>query len=298
MPAAKFLHYQLERCPSTDRLHYQGLIVFENGRSMAAVKALIGGQPSVRIMNGTVEQSIVYCSKNETRVEGPWSGPWSFGERPPGQGKRKDLDVVQKLLDDGEPEEKIARTFFSTWCRNYRAFERYRMLITKPRDWQTDCLVYWGPPGGGKSVHAQELGGSSCYWLARPNSSHGSLWFDGYAGEEVLIIDEFYGWIMRDVLQRVVDRYPLVVQTKNGSCQFVAKRVIITCNVPPRMWYPNVGLGGMKRRLEAPIGFVFYKAVNDHNMFEKEQYLAYLNSGGKADDWKPAVSAPLELYSE
>lgn len=119
------------------------------------------------------------------------------------------------------------------------------------------CICYWGPSGSGKSRHAYELGGDSQFWIARPISRGGSVWWDGYEGQSTVVIDEFYGWMSRDFLQRLVDRYPLLVQTKGGAVQFLALVIIITSNLPPEMWW-KIGLGSMERRLTPPEGYSFF----------------------------------------
>ncbi len=61
------------------------------------------------------------------------------------------------------------------------------------RSWQTTCTVVWGPPGSGKSMHAWAEGGPEAYWITKPNGPR-AFW-DGYDGQENVVIDEFYGWL-------------------------------------------------------------------------------------------------------
>ncbi len=256
--------YQREKGDSGTE-HFQGVVWFKSRRTFKSVKKML---PSAHLepMKGTLDQAIHYCSKpvpecdcNHCKNASPaLAGPWTSGEKPAGQGARVDLTVVKEMIDSGKSEKEIADSAFGTWCRYYRAFNRYRLLTSCGREWQTEVVVYWGPPGTGKSRHALELGGASQFWLPQPKSAGGCVWWDGYDGQETVVIDEFYGWIPRSSLQRLVDRYPLMVETKGGSVPFVAKRIIITSNKSPSTWYPRIGLGAMARRLEAPIGFVFF----------------------------------------
>lgn len=80
----------------------------------------------------------------------------------------------------------------------------------------------------------------NAYMVTKPNSGGGALWFDGYAGEEVMIIDEFYGWIHYDFLLRLLDRYPLKLQVKGGFVECRASKFVITSNREWKDWYPNV----------------------------------------------------------
>jgi len=130
------------------------------------------------------------------------------------------------------------------------------MLHQPVRDWITTVTVYWGPPGIGKSKRARYEAGPDAFWLAQPQES--AVWWDGYAGQEVVVIDEFYGWLKRVQLQRLCDSTPEWVPVKGAMYPFLAKRIIITSNVPPSQWWPNVGLGPMERRLTGAHGTVVH----------------------------------------
>ncbi|KAL0152209.1 hypothetical protein M9458_051932 [Cirrhinus mrigala] len=53
-------------------------------------------------------------------------------------------------------------------------------------------------------------------------------WWDGYDGQDNVIIDDFYGWIAYDELLRVCDRYPCKVPVKGAFVEFVAKWEFVT----------------------------------------------------------------------
>ncbi len=113
----------------------------------------------------------------------------------------------------------------------------------------TTCKSY------GKSRRALHEAGADAYWVRKPQNN-GGLWFDGYDGHANVVIDEFYGWISRDLMCRLCDRYPLLVDTKGGAVSFLAKKIWITSNQSPVMWWQKVGLGPMERRLSVPNGEV------------------------------------------
>jgi len=66
------------------------------------------------------------------------------------------------------------------------------------------------------------------------------MWWPGYRGEKVVILDEYAGqWHIMFLLQ-MLDRYTLPVEPKGGSVQLQADRFIITSNLEPGIqWYPN-----------------------------------------------------------
>ena len=63
---------------------------------------------------------------------------------------------------------------------------------------------------------------------------------DNYAHQDAVCLDEFYGWLQWDVLLRLADRYPLLVETKGGQIQFSSKKLIFTSNTEPTKWYKEV----------------------------------------------------------
>lgn len=249
---------QREVAPGTGRKHIQGFIAFEHQKSLSVLKNVLG-DPSAHceMTRGTNSEASDYCKKDESRDPAAGSGPFEHGVLPKGQGKRMDLLAVKADIDSGMADADVAQTHFSSWIRYHKAFNAYRTLITTSRSSQTECIVLWGPPGSGKTRAATVYDTpSNTFFLPRPNGS--TAWWDGYSGQRTVVLDEFYGWLRRDFLQRLIDRTPLRVEVKGGSLCFVSHTVIITSNNPPDLWYPRVGLGAMQRRLEEPIGAVLY----------------------------------------
>jgi len=116
------------------------------------------------------------------------------------------------------------------WVRHYRAFEKYMTMKTEPRNHDVEVHVLYGPTGTGKSRWCMdEYPGA--YWKQR------SKWWDGYFKHDVVIVDEYYGWLPFDLLLRLCDRYPLLVESKGGQLQFVAKTICFTTNKHPDLWY-------------------------------------------------------------
>jgi len=92
-----------------------------------------------------------------------------------------------------------------------------------------------------------------------------------------VVIDEMGGWLPRTLCQRLVDRYPMQVETKGGSKPFLSRQIIFTSNKPPSMWWPRVGLGPMERRLTEPLGFVYWFGPGGvPNQLAEDDYLYQL----------------------
>lgn len=260
---ASYVVFQLEEAPDTGTPHLQGYVIFKSKKRRSTIRSSVplGRFMHWEVRRGTHSEALEYVTKEASRVAGPWVN--GLPPPPSAQGKRNDLEPIRLQIREGIPMVTIADQNFGTWCRNYRAFERYQGLAgTQQRDWPTKTKVWWGPAGTGKTRSALTFSKTLCeenpgwrsYWIARPNT--GSMFFDGYDGQEVIVIDEFYGWISRDLMQRLCDRYPLMGNTKGGMTNLRPRWVLITSNQDPENWW-RMGLGGpMTRRLNPPHGSI------------------------------------------
>lgn len=242
---------QYEVCPETGRLHYQGYVVLNSSQRFTAVKKLFGDDTlHVEKRKGTEKQAYDYCTKEETRCDGPWEN----GNFELTQGRRTDLDEVKRMLDDGATDLEVAETHFQPWVRHHAAFSLYRTLrMGSPRDGSQSMVVkyLYGVPGSGKtrSVY-EEFTASEVYPVSRP--TNGSLYYDGYAGQRCILYDDFLGWAPLSHMLAVMDRYPCQLKVHGGMAPFSSRTttIIITSNKPWEELYdwPNTNLKNAFRR--------------------------------------------------
>jgi len=99
-PSCTYCVYQLEE-GEEQTPHFQGYCEFDNAKTLGAMKKLEGLERAhFRASDGTAEQNLAYCTKEEGRLD----GPWVFGAPKPGQGKRTDLEMVKADIDAGASE--------------------------------------------------------------------------------------------------------------------------------------------------------------------------------------------------
>jgi len=78
----RFVIWQKERCPVSGRFHVQGYLRLSNSTTLGGVKRILASDTAhVTMANGTEQQNIDYCSKDASKVEGPWCA--SPIQRPP-----------------------------------------------------------------------------------------------------------------------------------------------------------------------------------------------------------------------
>lgn len=218
--------WQLERCPETQRLHYQGFFVYKNPRNFNAVKDKWSPH-HVEKMKGRVSQNILYCGKEDSRVD----GPWRYGTLPEKQGKRNDLEAFKDAVKEGATMEELMEQHSNVVAKHPGFVSLYRSRHAKKqkiipngfRKWQkwTIHLVNRDP-------HEREV-----YWFYDPEGGNGKTWMSkyliqqypgqifysnggkaadilfGYQGEKVVIFD-----YTRDYQEYV--GYGAMEQLKNG----------------------------------------------------------------------------------
>lgn len=206
---------------------------------------------------GSPQQAWDYCIKEDTRID----GPWTLGKRPGGAGARTDIVAAIDLLRDGKRLADVLDLHPVVVVKYFRGLQAAATLLARPRDPSVAPIIeiFWGDSGTGKTRKAT-LENPDAYLLTKPNGN-GTLWFDGYEGQSCIILDEFYGWVQYDLLLRLLDRYPLRVQTKGGTVEMQATKFVITSNKEWREWYPNVLCHAALERRIREFGKVTHFAV-------------------------------------
>lgn len=228
--------YQIEKCPNTGKEHIQGYFVFSKRKRLSSIKKLLGDNTiHLEQRKGSHQQAKDYCTKDESRLH----GPYEYGDdKDLVKSKKRKFEDIRDKIKSGASELDIADEYFGLWVRYYKAFSAYRMLVSKPRDFETEVRVYWGKAGVGKSRRATYEAGPNAYRKPR------GKWWDGYDGESNVIFDDFYGWIELDELLRICDRYAHRVPVKGGYVNFRPRLIIFTSNVDPLSWYKEDVLKG------------------------------------------------------
>lgn len=224
--------------------HLQGYIYFENAKTLLGLRRLMG-DIHFDIANGDPLDCSNYCKKGE-QPHDEWDamkelGPtWGLnavvyeGGVLPQAGRRNDISNVREVADEGGMRAVVAGDFGYQACRHAELYLKY---AEQPRQRPPQVVWLWGDTGAGKSRMAAILGGDDCYW-----KGDRSKWFNGYDRHRCVIFDDLDGqWEIgsRDMLLTLLDRYPRWVETKGGSRQFVADRIIITCQDSPETYEFN-----------------------------------------------------------
>lgn len=266
LAGVRYVVYQLEKCPDTGRMHYQGYMETKKGKRLAGMKKLPGlGGAHFSVRRGTRKQARDYCMKEESREE----GPWEHGDFMGNQGSREELIGAVEMTKEGKTWTEIAEELPGA-VRSINAIKAYRQELINdgtlkpkkvPRNSKTNVILYLGPPGTGKSYSINETWPEA--YRKDPDK-----WWDDYAGEDVVVLDDFKGWLQHTQLQHILDPYPCKVEIKGGKVNFRSSTIVISSNYHPAEWYKGneIRTDAILRRIDkiyiwTPIAV--YKAQGD-----------------------------------
>lgn len=218
----KYAVFQLERGES-GTLHVQGYCVAHKPKRIGGWKAIVGTRAHIESARGNAEQNRTYCTK-EPRED----GPFEFGTFPT-PGLRTDIAAAVATVQEGASIAQIIERHPEEFVKYHKGLLAVRLHCQPRRNWKTEVFWFYGPTGTGKSREAHEKYPDAYYKM--PSNK----WWDGYDGEDSVIIDDY----RRDMctfseLLRLFDRYPMSIESKGGSQQFLARTIVITTPKSPR----------------------------------------------------------------
>lgn len=241
--------------------HIQGFVQFrEKQRLTAIIEMMVGGDEQQNSghwskRRGTPEEASHYCLKPVERACGaPLTDGCqckhckglerfdnvSFEEGSMSMDPQTELKTVCSVLKAKGLTHTIER-FPSVYVKFNHGIDKLSNRYTQRRDFKTQVTVLWGVPGSGKTRYAMEAFPSP-YKLCVSGGKGQTDFFGDYHPDhhQTVVVDDFYGnWRYTTFLQ-VADRYATEVHTKGGFLQFLGSHLVITSNVTPHEWYPNV----------------------------------------------------------
>lgn len=175
--------------------------------------------------------------KHETSVSGTFE---ESGELPPEENKRqKQYDAILAMIQDGAGNAEILREFPSAMnhlphieaARQTLLEEKFRKEFRQLR-----VEYIWGETGVGKTRSVMEQYGYENVYRVT-NYTHP---FDGYAGQDVILFDEFRSSLMVADMLKYLDGYPLMLPCRFSDKVACFTKVYLISNIPLEKQYPNV----------------------------------------------------------
>ena len=226
----RFVVWQLEK-GEQGTPHYQGYVELETQQRLSACKK-INARAAWFIRNGTQQQAIDYCTKSDTRVE----GPWELGEKGKGQGKRSDLDHVGELIKEGSSIQEVADEYPALYMQYGRGMRDLQQVLQSHYNHdEVRGIWYWGAPGNGKS-HTARAEHPDAFIKSQ------NKWFDGYGGQKSIVLDDLDklgGAHLGHYLKIWADKYACTGEVKGSTVNLQHEVFVITSNYHPDTLWPD-----------------------------------------------------------
>lgn len=214
--------------------HYQGYVELHKPQRLSWLKARLS-RAHLELRRGSQTQAVAYCHKDGDYVE--------FGElKADKRGARNELVFIKNEILRGVSLDELEDKFWTSFLRYGRYFRDFAMRRQKPRTKPPRVVIHWGASGTGKSRAVFELPGSGQVDFV-------NNFFQGYQNQRVVLFDDITNPIQtfgRRTLLRLLDRYPMKVNVKNGQMEWNPEEIHFTTNYDPSEWLVDEAL---KRRI-------------------------------------------------
>lgn len=233
----RYVCWGAETCPETGRNHVHYYIRFDSPTTRGVCQSLVGDATANCIVcKGSDQDNHNYVFKDDSRLLGPWEhGKMLAGDH--NQGKRSDLDELVDGIKSGLSDTQLCDQFPKAMLRYSSHVARFRSITDQPIEREIETLVCVGPTGIGKSHWAHKIPNIFPVTLR----ASGELRFDGYTGEDAILIEEFTGQCPIEFLLRILDKWPLRIDVKFSNIAARWTKVWISSNTHPNNWYPMAG---------------------------------------------------------
>lgn len=214
--------------------HFQMFLRLHEQLDLGVVKRRLnlGDGPHLEPRRGNPAQCHAYCTKANTRVNGPWYWPDERAFDDCGPGARTDLKLLAAAIEGGATVREVAAEFPASYIKYHRGINELHNALRKAWDRANEREVYiiLGPAGRGKTRWVYDRWGDANVWRAPPKD--GKQWFNGYNGQQVALFDEHCKSNVLGVefWKQLTDRYPITLEFKGGFTEWTPSVVVFTAN--------------------------------------------------------------------
>lgn len=191
------------------------------------------------------------------------------------QGERTDLALLYQMIKDGRNNYEIMEAnpdYLVALDRVERARQAVREQQYRETFRTLEVAYIWGPTGAGKTRSVMEQYSYSGVYRVTDYAHP----FDSYAGEDVLLLDEYSSnFKIRDLLN-YLDGYPLTLPARYANRVACYTRVYIISNLCLSKQYPDVQFdspatfAALLRRIHK---VVHYTAPGEFQKFKTAEYM-------------------------
>lgn len=235
--------------PPANYHHWQIIMHLTKKRRLASIKKYFPERAHFDAVK-CIDEALNYCAKDdETTCPGT---RFSFGSHPFRRNCKRDWDEVYQCAKNGDLDDISADVL----VRYYNNLKKIKTdFMTPPRRENVKGFVYWGLTGTGKTTRAFDEAPDAYFKIAS------NKWWDGYRGQESVILDEFTGQVSVEHILRWINWAPCLVETKGGTIPLLATTFYFTSNVNPEDWWDNINIE-QYRAFKRRVVITHFSAIN------------------------------------
>jgi len=230
----KYSAFQIEKGGNSELTHIQGMIVFKNPVHWYTFCRLfpLADFSSIKASNTQARQ---YCTKEETRV----AGPFELGEFTE-ERSRTDIREFMSLIEAGGSNTDLMTLFPSLYVQNMkkvddlRAVKLYDIYSRTKRN--IEVTYIYGAPGLGKSTYVDNLYSYDEMYLV---DTYDLSAFTYYSTQDVLVFDEFTGQFAIPTMNKFMDVRPVKLRGLNSLKWACYTKVFIISNLSLSQLYKH-----------------------------------------------------------
>lgn len=226
----KYMIASDEIAPTTGTPHVQAYMETKSKVSLSTVKNWFDRGIHLELARTSQEHNTTYCSKEDPE-------PLVFGE-PDRPGTRTDIQSALADIKAGKTWEQLNEDHGEVLVKYPSGMKLVKSIQEKSSRTQFRSVrveVHYGKTGTGKTRYAMSQ--PNVYKISPPYD-----WFDGYEGEDCLVIDEYDSQLPIQRLLSILDGYQLRLPIKGSFTYANWTRVIITSNIRPSEWHSKAKL--------------------------------------------------------
>ncbi len=247
MNGLKYITFSEER-GEQGTVHFQGYGELMRRYTLTSLRhahPILFNRAAIYSRRGTQAQAIHYVNKpianctctHCTDCPAPITAAVQYGDRRRQGSRKSTYKNIAQAIQDGEELKDLQEEFPGLFLQNKEKINDFYIKQLGKRDWSMQVDIFYGKTGTGKTYMAH-LQNPDAYPVPWPTG--GRWWWPEYCGQHTCIMDEFRHQIKMDVMLKMLDRYSWYLERKNGNMHFVSKKIVITTNVDPKDWYPNL----------------------------------------------------------
>lgn len=252
-PTAKYLIFAEEVSPTTGTPHLQGFVQFDSQVFFSALNQRFGRRCWLAVAKATPYENRLYVTKTRPQDSVPNDCVYEYGKMPKERrAAQEDSRLRYARARRLAIENRIDEIDADLLVRFYQTWKRMRDDAWLSQDLETlqspalENEWLWGPPGTGKSRDARNRFPNA--YLKNCNK-----WWDGYAGEDVVIIEDFdkrHDCLVH-FLKIWADRYPFHAEVKLSSMKCRPRKIIVTSNYSiGQIWFQSSDRDPLLRRFQ------------------------------------------------